>query len=194
MADRRRSPREIEREVERERAELRETVEELLGRFTFEDAWNRAGAYMRDNRGTLGHSLERAVREKPLAVVLTAVGIGWLLFGPAQQAPGARTRSRAARPGYGAGDRARMRARLEEADFADRSARGPSAPDAQPDPWEAPSRTPPAAKAPATDGPARDASSGGPPGEPAPPPRPEPVHGAAGAAPSPPGAGGTTRP
>jgi hypothetical protein len=194
MADRRRSSREIEREVEHERAELRGTVEELFSRFTFEDAWNRVGAYMRDNRGTLGHTFERAVREKPLAVALTAVGVGWLLFGPAQQAKGARTRSRAARPGYGAGDRARMLARLEEADFADPSARGPSAPDAQPDPWEAPSRTPAATKAPATYGPAGDASSGAPPDEPAPPPRPEPVPGAAGAAPSPPGTGGTSRP
>jgi hypothetical protein len=142
VADHRRTPRDIEREVEVERAELRETIEELISRFTFEEVWTRAGAYLRDNRGELGHSLGRAVKEKPLAVALTVVGIGWLLFGPSQQpahsADGDR-RTRLKRDVQN--DHAKTRARLEQADFAAPSARGPAGADATADPWEAPTRT-----------------------------------------------------
>lgn len=141
MADRSRSPREIERELEQERAELRETLQEMFSRFTFEEVWTRLGAYMRENRGDYGHSFGRALKEKPLAVALTTVGVAWLLFGPPQQAPQGREPHRG--PGrYGRNGHARMKDRLKEAEFAARSARGPSGRDAQTDPWEAPSRTP----------------------------------------------------
>lgn len=142
MADQNRTSRQIEREVEQERAELKGTLEDLFNRFTFEEAWNRIGAYMRDNRDEFGQSVGRVVKEKPLAVALTAVGVGWLLFGPAQQTvrpseSDRRTRSHR----YSRDDHEKTREMLEEAEFADRSARGPAGADAQPDPWEAPSRT-----------------------------------------------------
>jgi hypothetical protein len=142
VGDQNRTSRQIEREVEQERAELQGTLEELFNRFTFEEAWNRVGAYMRDNRGEFGQSFGRVVKEKPLAVALTAVGVGWLLFGPSQQAArpsesDRRTRSHR----YRRDDHEKTREMLEEAEFADRSARGPAGADAQPDPWEAPSRT-----------------------------------------------------
>ncbi len=79
-----RSTRDIERELEQERAELQRTLDELADRLTFSDAWDRAGRYMRNNRGDLSRTLGRTAREKPLAVALTAVGIAWLIFGPAQ--------------------------------------------------------------------------------------------------------------
>ena len=86
MADDNRSSREIERELEQERAELRGTIDQLLGRLTFEDAWEQTGRYLRENRSEYGHTLGRMVKEKPIALALTAVGIGWLLFGPASPA------------------------------------------------------------------------------------------------------------
>lgn len=141
MADRKPTTREIEREVEAERAELRGTVEELFNRFTFDEVWHRVGTYLRDNRNDVGHVFGRAVREKPLAVALTAVGVGWLLFGPSQQA----TRSGGGRPADLSARRAerdRTHRRLEEAEFADRTARGPESAHAEADPWTAPSRTP----------------------------------------------------
>jgi hypothetical protein len=138
VADRKPTAREIERDVERERAELRGTVEELMGRFTFDEMWHRAGAYLRDNRGDIGRTVEQAVKEKPLAVALTAVGVAWLLFGPSQQP--ARASRRVSRNGRA--DHDRTRRKLEEADFADRSARGPASAHAEADPWTAPSRTP----------------------------------------------------
>lgn len=163
MAEQRRSSREIEREVEHQRAELRDTVEELFNRFTFDEAWIRLGAYMRDNRRDFGHSLERVVKEKPLAVALTAVGVGWLLFGPPQRRPprAAAFDRRTSPLRDGRDDHARTREMLEDADFMDRSARGPSAPDATPDPWEAPSRTPTAASQPASAGTASTGASAG---------------------------------
>jgi hypothetical protein len=188
MADNKRTPREIEREVEQERAELRETVEELVHRFTFEDAWNRAGVYLRDNRSEVGHSVARVIKEKPLAVVLTAVGVGWLLFGPSQQPPPAARYGRIPHDSHSRKDHARTRAMLEEADFAARSARGPSASDATPDPWEAPSRT-------STDTPRPPAQTGGashPSSPQAGSPKPAGATGVTGAAASP-GHGGTSQ-
>ncbi|SFQ22247.1 DUF3618 domain-containing protein [Tranquillimonas alkanivorans] len=82
MATETRSPREIERDIEAERTRLRETVDEAFNRLTFEDAWNRAGLYMRDNRSEFGQSLGKVMRERPVGVALTAIGLAWLFFGP----------------------------------------------------------------------------------------------------------------
>ena len=82
MAAESRSPRDIEREIERERAELRDTIDQIWNRMTFEDAWNRAGTYMRSNSGEFQHTVARLAKDKPVAVALTAVGVAWLLFGP----------------------------------------------------------------------------------------------------------------
>lgn len=80
--DRNRSPDEIERELEDERAKLRETVERLSQRFSGEYVWEQAGRYLRENRGSFGSSAGGMLREKPFAVMLTAIGISWMLFGP----------------------------------------------------------------------------------------------------------------
>jgi hypothetical protein len=141
MADHKPTPREIEREVEQERAELKGTVEELFNRFTFEDVWTRVGAYMRDNRGDFGHSFGRMVKEKPLAVALTAVGVSWLLFGPSQAVRESEPERRRPNGRFDRDDHARTRAKLEDADFSDGRATGPSGSRANSDPWEAPSRS-----------------------------------------------------
>ena len=44
MATDTRSPAEIEHEIDAEREQLRDTVDEALNRLTFEDAWNSGGA------------------------------------------------------------------------------------------------------------------------------------------------------
>ena len=86
MAADQRSPREIERELEREREDLRRNVDEVMNRLTFDDAWNRAGRYMRENRSDLGGSLMTVIKEKPAAIGLIAIGLAWLMFGPVQSA------------------------------------------------------------------------------------------------------------
>ncbi|WP_432256498.1 DUF3618 domain-containing protein [Limimaricola sp. AA108-03] len=81
-----RSPEEIERDIAAERQQLHDTIDEALSRFTFEDAWNRAGGYLKENRSEFGHSFGRVLRERPMGVVLTAVGLAWLFFGPKETA------------------------------------------------------------------------------------------------------------
>lgn len=138
MADR--SSREIERELEQKRAELRSTIDEALDRMTLEGAWTYAGQYLRDNRRAYGQTLGSVIKEKPLAVGLVAIGMAWIMFGPSTA-----DRGFSREEDYRRADRqddAKTRARLEAGDFDDTSARGPTGPDARPDPWAAPSHTP----------------------------------------------------
>jgi hypothetical protein len=149
MADQ--SMREIERDIEHERAELRGTLDEIADRLTFEDMWNRAGSYLRSN-GDLGEGFARVAREKPVALGLTALGIGLLLFGPSYNPARDRSPHRAGR-GQRMPDRdyhEEARAYLETADFADRSASGPKGDAARSDPWSAPHHREDAGETPAT--------------------------------------------
>lgn len=134
------SPREIERELEQERAELRGTIDEFLNRMTLEGAWNRAGMYMRENHDEFGQTLGRVVKEKPIAVGLVAIGMAWIMFGSSTTAH-QHSRDESFRRSDTRDD-AKTRARLGAGDFSDTSARGPTGPNARPDPWAAPSRTP----------------------------------------------------
>lgn len=141
MADK--SSREIERELEQERAALRGTVDEFFNRMTLEGAWNRVGMYMRDNREEFGQTLGRVIKEKPIPVGLVAIGMAWIMFGPssATRRPAQEERFRRA----DAQADAETRARLAAGDFDDTGAQGPTGSDARTDPWTAPMRTPAAA-------------------------------------------------
>lgn len=68
-----RSSRELEREAERHRSELEDTVENLRDRFS-------PAAAVEYMRGPGGKRLLRAVQENPLAAALAMAGIGWLLY------------------------------------------------------------------------------------------------------------------
>ncbi|AZQ67571.1 DUF3618 domain-containing protein [Silicimonas algicola] len=78
-----RQPAEIERAIARERDELAGTLEELRDRLSFEGAWRRAGRHLRENGSDYGQTFGNMVREKPLALALTTIGLTWLIFGPA---------------------------------------------------------------------------------------------------------------
>lgn len=139
------SSREIERDLEQERAQLRVTIDEVLDRMTLEGAWNRAGMYMRENHEEFGQTLGRVIKEKPIAVGLVAIGMAWIIFG-SSSSPRQRPRDESFRRADTRAD-AETRARLAAGDFDDTSARGPTGPDARPDPWAAPTRTPASASA-----------------------------------------------
>ena len=138
MADK--SSREIERDLESQRDELRGTIEEALNRMTLEGAWSYAGKYLRENRGAYGQTVGSVIKEKPLAVGLVAVGMAWIMFGPSNVARQAAREDRYGRDDWR--EDTQTRRRLEAGDFDDTTARGPTGREARPDPWAAPSRTP----------------------------------------------------
>src|SRR5687768_2906932 len=89
----------IERELERKRAKIDRTTEAIQDRLTPEAAFDHALAYM---RGSGGQRLLAAVQRNPLAAVIAAVAIGWLLLGMRQTAedrgPGQPPRMRPQEP------------------------------------------------------------------------------------------------
>jgi len=76
-----RSPAEIEREIEEERRSLTGTLDELQHRFSFDRMTTEAGHYVRSQSGEIASAVSRAVRENPMALVLTGVGIAWMILG-----------------------------------------------------------------------------------------------------------------
>jgi hypothetical protein len=73
-----RSTHEIERELKRRRSEIARTADAIQDRLTPEVALDHALAYV---RGPGGRRVLEAAQRNPLAVILAAIGIGWLLFG-----------------------------------------------------------------------------------------------------------------
>ena len=94
-----RSAEDIERELERRRAEIGRTVDAIQDRLTPEAISDHALAYM---RGPGARRVLEAAQRNPLAVVIAAVGIGWLLLGMRQagedRGPGRPHRVRAQKP------------------------------------------------------------------------------------------------
>lgn len=142
-----RSAREIERDIEHTRSELRDTLDEFADRLTFEDLWNRFGGYIR-RQGDLGEGFARIAREKPVALGLTALGIGLLLFGPRDNPARLRRHRAKGDDRHDAYERdwpdmrrdfaAEARALLDDAAFDERRASGPDGRKARSDPWTAP--------------------------------------------------------
>lgn len=84
MADTR-SPQEIEREIERERAELSATLDTLTDKFSVDRAVRTSQDYLSQHGGELAANFARTVKETPTAAVLTAIGIGWMIWGNQRQ-------------------------------------------------------------------------------------------------------------
>ena len=84
MADHR-SPEEIEREIERERAELSSTLDTLTDKFSVDRMVKTSQDYFTEHGGELASNFARTVKETPTAAVLTAVGIGWMILGNQRQ-------------------------------------------------------------------------------------------------------------
>jgi hypothetical protein len=76
-----RSPAEIEREIEEERAGLTGTLDELQNRFSIDRMTTEAGDFVRSQGGEIAGAVSRALRENPMAVALTGVGIAWMILG-----------------------------------------------------------------------------------------------------------------
>ncbi|WP_138933139.1 DUF3618 domain-containing protein [Roseovarius arcticus] len=75
------SPDEIEREIERERAGLKDSIEDLQNRFSFDGFVQQFGDQFREHGGDFGRSVAKSARDNPVALALTGVGLAWMIFG-----------------------------------------------------------------------------------------------------------------
>ncbi|MEX3314963.1 DUF3618 domain-containing protein [Sulfitobacter sp. PS-8MA] len=76
-----RNPEEIEREIERERAGLADTLDDLQDRFSVEGIARQFSDQFREHGGEWGRSLSDAAKRNPVALALTGAGLAWLMFG-----------------------------------------------------------------------------------------------------------------
>lgn len=102
---------ELEREADRARASIESTLEALERRLSPGELVDQVLRVARENGGVFGRNLATQVRNNPLPVLLTGVGMAWLLTAsdrpPRRAAPGSSGyRERAAAMGQSAGERA----------------------------------------------------------------------------------------
>ncbi|WP_099826281.1 DUF3618 domain-containing protein [Oceaniglobus indicus] len=88
-----RSPEEIERDIERQRAGLTDTLDDLQDRFSIDGIVRQVGDQFREHGGDIGASISRSVRENPMALALTGVGLAWMIFGNRDGAESGRDRA-----------------------------------------------------------------------------------------------------
>lgn len=75
------SPEDIEREIERERAGLKGSIEDLQDRFSFDGVVQQIGDQFREHGGDFSRSVAQSARDNPMALALTGVGLAWMIFG-----------------------------------------------------------------------------------------------------------------
>lgn len=71
----------IERGLERDRAGLADTLDDLRDKFSLDAIFRQATDQFREHGGDIGASVSRAVKDNPMALALTGVGLAWLIFG-----------------------------------------------------------------------------------------------------------------
>ncbi|WP_375261133.1 DUF3618 domain-containing protein [Palleronia sp.] len=76
-----RTPDEIERELEQNRDGLQNTLSELQDTFSPDAIVRTITDNVGSQGGEFGKSIALAARENPLALAVTGVGLGWLIFG-----------------------------------------------------------------------------------------------------------------
>ena len=81
MPNDQRTPEEIERDVERQRSELSGTIDEIRSRFTPEAVFREIQRSFGEHGSDMGRAVERSVKQNPMALALTGVGLAWMIFG-----------------------------------------------------------------------------------------------------------------
>ncbi len=87
MSNDTRTPDQIERDIERERAELASTVDALQDKFSPEAVINEIASGFRRHGGEFGEAVTRSAKQNPLALAVTGVGLAWLIFGRSHHDP-----------------------------------------------------------------------------------------------------------
>jgi ElaB/YqjD/DUF883 family membrane-anchored ribosome-binding protein len=88
------SPEQIEREIDAQRASIGNIVDKLESKFTPGQMFDQAWGMMQNNGSTFVSNLGTSVRNNPVPAVLTSVGLLWLMMGqnrPPVQQPVYRT-------------------------------------------------------------------------------------------------------
>jgi hypothetical protein len=78
--DARKSPEQLEREIDEERAHIRHTLDVLEGKLSPGEIFDKVLDYTRRNGGEFSRNLVDAVTHNPIPVLMTAVGISWMLY------------------------------------------------------------------------------------------------------------------
>ena len=73
------SPDTLEREIDETRADLGETVDALARKFSPGELLDRSLNVVKEHGGDLAVNLRDAVKQNPLALLLTGVGLAWLM-------------------------------------------------------------------------------------------------------------------
>ncbi|MBU2958364.1 DUF3618 domain-containing protein [Paracoccus sp. 1_MG-2023] len=72
---------EIQREIETERNEMNQTLSELTNRLSPDHLIREVSDHFRQHGGEITRSVSESVKQNPLALALTGVGLSWLIFG-----------------------------------------------------------------------------------------------------------------
>lgn len=89
----RRDPDEIERDIERTRMSLGHTIDELENRLSPGELLDQAIGAARRHGGDFATNLGRSAENHPMPLLLTAVGIAWMMASANRPPPPARPRS-----------------------------------------------------------------------------------------------------
>lgn len=93
-ADHYKDPATLEHEVDEVRAHLEETVDRLSHRLSPGELLDRALGYTREHGGEMAHQLGRQVKYNPVPMLLTGIGLTWLMSASAERhAPARRSGS-----------------------------------------------------------------------------------------------------
>lgn len=77
----------IERDINDERAQMSDTINDLQKKFSVDAIVNDVGNMFRGQGGDLGRSISQTVGRNPAAVVLVGVGLAWLFLGQVRDRP-----------------------------------------------------------------------------------------------------------
>lgn len=72
---------EIERDIEEERARLSDNLETLQDTFSAETIVREIGNQFRNHGGDISRSIANSVKDNPIALTLTGVGLAWMILG-----------------------------------------------------------------------------------------------------------------
>jgi ElaB/YqjD/DUF883 family membrane-anchored ribosome-binding protein len=77
-------PRQIAHEVDEQRREISDTIHALGEKFSSHELYNQTAAYVRDHGREFAESLGNSLKANPLPIMLTSIGILWMMMGQRQ--------------------------------------------------------------------------------------------------------------